>query len=141
MSLNEYFRTDKSLELEGLKIEYADTEGDVLAWFKCRRPGGSNHEYPLLFSLKLREAEEDFKGMSDVQIEEAVRRIKAQVYADVIVMAWGGDIQGPDGKVMECSKENVYWLLAEDCPDLFDDLQARLNMISNWSADRLKKES
>lgn len=136
MSLNKLYRTDKSRELEGLTVEYVDTEGNLLAWFKCKRPGGRNHNYNLALSRKLRQNRKALHKASDAEKEEILRKIQAEVYAETIVTDWGGDLEGPNGESpMECTRDNIYWLFADDCPDLFDNLQARLNLQSLWTEE------
>ena len=129
MSLNKRFRTNKELEAQGINIEYKEGD-DVLAWFKCRRPGGRNSLYQKTWSKKLREnrqaLERDDAGDLDA-------RLLAETYAEAVIVDWGGEIEGPDGTIpAECTRENIVWLFTEEAPDLFRDLQLRLQMRTNW---------
>lgn len=133
MSINSRFRTDANKENTGVTIEYTDIDGNVEAWFKCRRPGGRNTEYQKALNRLLREYRAEIQENDDKVNERLLNRIQAEVYAEVIILDWGGDIEGPDGsKPASCTKENIVWLFTEDCPDLFADLQNRLSMRSVW---------
>lgn len=129
MSLNAKFRTEKTLEQEGITIEYED-DGEVLAWFKCRRPGGRNSLFTKTFSDKLRESRQALAADEDGTVEN---KLLAEVYADSVIIDWGGQIEGPDGEIPpECNPKNIVWLFTEEAPDLFRDLQNRLSIRRNW---------
>lgn len=129
MSLNKKFKTNADLEKDGVKVEYEEN-GEVIAWLKCRRPGGRNRLYQKALSRKLRENRQALAADHDGTLDA---RILAEVYAESIVVDWGGDIEGPDGSnPCPCTFENVVWLFIEEAPDLFIDLQNRLTLRSNW---------
>lgn len=138
MSLNKKFRTDKELETEGITIEYEEN-GEVIAWIKCRRPGGRNSLFSKTLSEKIRENRQALSGDESGAVEN---RIMAEVYADAVILDWGGDIEGPDGEnPAPCTRDNVIWLLTDEAPDLFRDLQDRLARRKNWQREDEIKNS
>jgi len=133
VSINRQYRTDRNRETEGVTIEYTDAEGNVLAWFKCKRPGGRNAEFQKVLNKKLREHRQEMSTVDDLAKEKLLNRIYAEVFAEAVILDWGGDIEGKDGNSpAECTYENIVWLFLEDCPDLFDNLQMRLNTRQPW---------
>jgi hypothetical protein len=135
MSLNKLFRTDRQKEVDGITINYTDEEGNVLAWFKCKRPGGRNVEFQKALNRRTRQHREELQDQDENEADPKFRRILAEAYADAIILDWGGDIEGPDGKTpAPCTHENIVWVLSEDCPDLFDDLRMRLSNRLAWQA-------
>ena len=133
MNLNKRYKTDKSKELEGTVIDYTDDLGNVIAWFKCKRPGGRNTEFQKVFNRKLKENRQEIVANEN---EDLSNRILAEVFAEAVILDWGGDIEGPDGEMpAECTKENIIWLFSEEAPDLFRDLSKRLEYRSRWQAE------
>jgi len=129
VSLNKRFRTNKEIEEAGIRVEYKDGD-EVYAWIKCRRPGGRNSLFQKTLSKKLRENRQALEQDDDGSVDN---RLLAETYAEAVVVDWGGEIEGPDGEVpAACTKENIVWLLTEEAPDLFRDLQVRLQSRSNW---------
>lgn len=133
MSINDRFRTSKDKELSGITIEYRNEKDEVEAWFKCKRPGGRNTEYQKVLNRKLREYRQDLAQDKDNSLQD---RLIAEVFAEAVILDWGGDIEGPNGeKPPECTYENVVWLFADECPDLFESLQRRLDLRDNWQEE------
>ncbi len=134
MSINDLYRTDESCEINGVPINYEDqVTGEILCWFKCRRPGGRNTEYQKVLNRLLREHRAELQDNDEKDNEQLLNHIHAEVYAEVVILDWGGDIEGLNGSnPAECTKENIVWLFTEDCPDLFADLQNRLSRRSVW---------
>jgi len=136
MSINKQYRTDKSRETDGVTIEYADTDGNVEAWFLCRRPGGRNMDFQRALNKRLRKYREAIQEMDEEEQEDLLTKIYAEVYAETVILDWGGDIDGPDGtNPAECTHENIVWLFHEDCPDLFENLQMRLGRRNIWQPE------
>ena len=140
MSINSQYRTDKRRETEGVVIKYTDSDGNVICWFRCRRPGGRNIEFQKTLNRYLREHREELQTLSDQEREALLAKIQVKVYAESVILEWGGDIEGPNGEVPpECNFDNIFWLFYEDCPDLFENLQIRLSTRSTWK--RADKEA
>lgn len=136
MSINARYRTDRTRETEGVVINYRDLDGNVLAWFKCRRPGGRNVEFQKTLNRHLRKHRQELESLEEKDQEELLQKIQAEVYADAVILDWGGDIEGPNGEnPAECNRENIVWLFAEDCPDLFENLRFRLDRKSTWQPE------
>jgi len=138
MSLNKKYKTDKGLETEGIRVEYKE-DGKVLAWFKCRRPGGRNDLFQKTMSKKFRENRQALQSDDSGQLEV---RLFAEIYAEAVVLDWGGEIEGPDGEIpAACTYDNIVWLLSEEAPDLFIDLQSRLQSRKSWQREDEAKNS
>lgn len=131
MSLNKKFGTDKQLEQDGVIISYEDA-GKQIAWIKCRRPGGRNSLFQKVLNQKLRDNRQGLAADEDGSLDH---RLLVETYAEAVIVDWGGEIEGPDGEIpAACTRENAVWLFIEEAPDLFRDLQARLQSRRNWQA-------
>ena len=81
----------------------------------------------------LRRHRKNFETMDEKESADLMKEIAVEVYAESIILDWGGDIEGPNGEnPPECTKENIIWLFTEDCPDLFENLRMRLDRRSTW---------
>ena len=135
MSINSRFRTSEDREINGIVLEYTNEAGEVLAWFKCARPGGRNIEFQKSMSKRMLE----FKGQLQDGNQSLYNKILAQVFYDAVILEWGGDIEGKDGEnPAELTEENVVWLFTKDCPDLFEDLQSRLEVRKQWQDEAVE---
>jgi len=137
MSLNKLFKTDKALETEGIVIEYKEN-GKVIAWFKCKRPGGRNSEYQRILTEKIKENRQELFGDQTGELE---KKIMAEVYAEAVILGWGGEIYDSEGNPAVCAKDNIVWLLIDEAPDLFIDLQNRLADRDKWQREVETKNS
>jgi len=136
MSLNKLYRTSSNLEKEGVVINFP-SDDNPLAWMRCRRPGGRNVKFQKAMNARLREYRKDLQDNEGSESKE-FQKVLALVYADAVIVDWGGNIEGPDGKFLELNHDNVVWLLTEDCPDLFLDLQRRLEVRLRWQEENRK---
>lgn len=139
-SLNRRYRTDQNKEVDGITIEYTDMDGNVQAWFKCRRPGGRNVDFNKALNRRLREHRKELQVLQDnpddPKAQHVVTRAYAEAYADAVILDWGGDIEGPHGvNPVPCTFDNIVWLFSVDCPDLFEDLQNQLSRRSRWQPE------
>jgi len=131
MSLNKKYRTDETLEKEGVVVEFTEN-GEVFAWIKCRRPGGRNSLFHRVRAQKERENRQALAADEDGTLEH---RLLVETYAEAVIVDWGGNIEGPNGEIpAACTKENIVWLFTEDAFDAFRELQARLISRTNWQA-------
>lgn len=119
MSLYSLFKTDEKLESDGIWLEYGETEtGDPIR-IKIARSGGHN----VAFAKALNKATRPYKkalqtGSLD---EKTADRLYRDVFAETVVLDWA-NVQGPDGSLLEFSKENVLKVL-QDLPDLYADIR------------------
>lgn len=131
MSLYSQFKTDGSLEKEGILLEYGTTADGKPISIRIARAGGANRQYE-----KRMEAEvKPYRRMiQNETIENAViQRILKKVYAETIVLGWE-NVQGPDGKDIPFNVENCMKLF-EDLPDLFRDIQEQSQRAALFRAE------
>lgn len=135
-SLYEQFKTDEKVEKDGVWIEYALGTDAPPARIKVARAGGSNSKYNRIFEAKAKPYRRQLAaGTLD---EKTSTRIYAEVYADSVVLAWE-NINGPDGKPMEFTRDNIIKLFT-DLPELFDDVRAQASRIAAFRSQIATEE-
>jgi len=122
------FKTDESLEKNGILIDYTYFRVTIA------RAGGGNKKFTRVMEAK---AKPNKRAIQTETIEpEKILELLREAYAESIILNWevkvGEDedknpiykqgIEGPDGKLMPFTKENVLKTLRV-LPDLFTDLQ------------------
>ena len=119
------FRTDRTLEKEGIILDYGDFK------IKVARAGGANAAFQKALISKIR----PFKRQIDAgAIPDGVaERLFLEVYAESVVLGWEG-VTDEYGKPFPYSKENAVKLFS-DLPDLFRDVQSQAASISNFRAE------
>lgn len=131
MSLYNLFKTDENLEKDGIWIEYGEASNGEPTRIKIARAGGQN----TAFTKALDKATKPYRkaiqtGMLD---DKTADRIYKDVFADKVVLDWM-NVEGPDGKMMDFTKENVMKLFT-DLPDLFADLREQAGNVSLFRAE------
>lgn len=131
MSLYNTFKTDQNLESgKGVDLDYGD--GVVIT---IHRAGGSNKKYSTLAAQKLKPyARKINNGTADADV---IERVMAEIYAEAVIVGWKG-VTDSEGKAMKFTKENAVKLLT-DLPDLFADIQAQADKISNFRAEQTEE--
>jgi len=112
------FKASEKLEAEGIVIDYGDF------WFRITRAGATNNRFKKLLDARMKPHRR--AQMNDTLSNDVADKITRQVWAEVIVMAWGsklGDGLMPfQGEALKFSVPNVV-MLFEALPDLFIDLR------------------
>jgi len=126
MSLYKLFKTDESLETDGIWIEYGTNEKGEPIRIKIARAGGHNSA----FSKALEKATRPYRkaiqtGMLD---NKTADRLYKEVFAETVVLDWI-NVEGPDGEPREFNKDNALKLF-EDLPDLFADLREQASNVA-----------
>ncbi len=126
MSLYSLFKTDESLETDGILIEYGEASNGEPIRFRIARAGGQN----TVFTKALEKATRPYRkaiqtGMLD---DKTADKLYKGVFAEHVVLGWE-NVEGPDGKPIEYSKENALTLF-KDLPDLFLDLREQAGNVS-----------
>ncbi len=123
MSLYKLFKTNENLETEGVWIEYGANEKGEPVRIKIARAGGHNVE----FAKALEKATRPYRRaiQTGTLDNKTADRLYKEVFADTVVLGWV-NVDGPDGKPLEFTRENVLKLF-EDLPDLFADLREQAN--------------
>lgn len=119
MSLYKQFKTDESLEKEGVWIEYGETDkGDPIR-IKIARAGGQNKAFAKVLERRTRPHRRALQnGTMDPQLAEDIFR---ETFAETVVLDWE-NVDGPDGELMEFNKDNILQVF-RDLPDLYADLK------------------
>jgi len=119
------FRTDKSLEKEGIILDYGDFK------IKVARAGGANAAFQKALTAKVR----PYKRQLDAGTipDDVAEKLFLDVYAESVVLGWEG-VTDENGKPLPFSKENAVKLFT-DLPDLFRDVQNQAAAISNFRAE------
>lgn len=126
MSLYDKFETDRSLEKNGIDLDYgpnlklpADSEGKhPVTIIRIARAGGSNDQYLKRLEAK---AKPHRRSIQHETIEKAqLDTMVKEVYAESVVLGWE-NVSDRDGNLMEFNKENVLKLF-KDLPDLYTDI-------------------
>ncbi len=133
MSLYDTFKADSEMESgTGIWLDYGDG-GQI----NIRRAGGSNKRYGAVLAAKMKPYQRQLQnGTMD---DEVSRRILAEVYASTVIVGWKG-VDGPNGKTLACTEENVVRVLL-DLPDLFRDIQDQANSLANFRAEQAEADA
>lgn len=119
MSLYKKFETDRSLEKQGITLDYGPNSKGVAIEIQIARAGGSNDAYLKRMEAK---AKPHRRQIQHETIERAqLENIVKEVYAETIVLGWSG-VEDRDGNDMPFSKDNCLKLF-NDLPDLYADIQ------------------
>lgn len=131
MSLYSQFKTEDSLEKQGILLEYGTTEDGKPICIRIARAGGANRAYE-----KRMEAEvKPYRRMIQNETIETsvVTRILRKVFAETVVLGWE-NVQDESGKDIPFNVENCIKLF-EDLPDLFKDVQEQAQRAALFRAE------
>lgn len=126
-TIYDLFETDKSVEQEGLRLDY----GPV--WFQVARAGGANTRYRDV--LRQRMAPHKRALATETMSDDLAEKIIKDVFAETVVLSWGspkygeGKIEGKDGKPVEFSPDAVKQLF-KDLPDLATDVMQQAQSVA-----------
>lgn len=119
MSLYAKFETDRSLEKQGITLDYGPNSKGVAIEILIARAGGANDQYLKRMEAKAKPHRRQIQHetMERSQLENIVK----EVYAETIVLGWKG-VEDRDGNEMPFTRENCIKLF-NDLPDLYADIQ------------------
>lgn len=119
MSLYAKFETDRSLEKQGITLDYgANSKGKQIE-IKIARAGGSNDAYLKRMEAKAKPHRRQIQHDTIERI--TLENIVKEVYAETVVLGWSG-VEDRDGNEMPFTKDNCIKLF-NDLPDLYADVQ------------------
>jgi len=139
------FKTDGTVETEGLWLDYGDFE------IRIARAGGANTKYKNALKARLKQYKHQVEN--DLMSDEVSRKLMAGIYADTIILGWRTKVRDGEGNVtgyndgfipdendepMEWNRENCVKLLM-DLPVMFTDIHSQANSVSNWRAEEVKR--
>ena len=132
MGTYKQFQTSTEHEKEGVWLDLDDAGS-----FKLARAGGGNKRYQKRLEALMKPYRRAIQTetLSDEKANELLR----QVFADAVILDWEG-VTGPDGKPLECTRENVIQLLT-DLPDLFATIRDTAQNESVYRQHILEEDS
>lgn len=116
-SLYNTFGTDKSLEKDGIVLEYGTNAQGVPVQIRIARAGGANVKFAKVLEHKLK----PYKRTLDALDNKVAEKLLIETYADTVILSWSG-VQDREGNDLEFNRDNVIKVLT-DLPDLFIDIQ------------------
>ena len=132
--LRKMFETDKSVEIEGIVVEYAPG-----VEIKIARAGGGNKKFAKTMSRLAKPHRRAIQ--TDAIAEETLNHLFIKAYAATIILGWKGltkDLithKEEDAKVeLTFNLENAEALLTEQ-PNLFTDIQRTADNIALFRAE------
>jgi len=117
MSLYKQFKTDPSVERDGVILDYGDG-----VKIRIARAGGVNNK-AFLRAIEAFARKHRRQIQLDTLPEDVSRQILREVVATTVVLGWEG-VTDEAGNSLPFTKENAIKLF-EDLPDLFSDLYAQ----------------
>ena len=133
MSLYNLYETDHDVEKGGVILNYG--EGVRI---KVARAGGQNVDFGKCIE-RLTRQHRDHKGNLTGISDTFASELWMQAYAESVVKDWEG-VSDREGKPLKFSPENCVKLF-KDLPDLFADVRAAAENISNFLADKVEEDA
>lgn len=133
MPLYDDYQTDESLEQEGVVRTYGDF------WVRLARAGGSNKKYGKVLKQKTEKVRRAIE-LNKLPSEEA-DRIMVEVYAEAVVLGWGGEgLVDRNGVAIPFTTENVKRVLT-DLPELFAQIQKDAGAAESFKQETLAADA
>ena len=141
MSLYKQFKTDNTLEKDGILLEYGENSKGKPICIRVARAGGSNNAYAKRMEARVKPYRRQIQ--TETMESALVERIVKEVYAETVVLGWEHvefpvlDAQGnPTDKFEELpyTTENCIRLF-DDLPDLFLDIQEQSQRAALFRAE------
>lgn len=131
-SIYDLFSTDRASETEGVWIDYGE-----FGRFKLARAGGSNKAYIAALQKMFKEHRHqiDTDTMSDDVAEKKTR----EIFCKHVLLSWEG-VKGKTGRNLAHSHDAAVQLMT-DLPDLYSDLRAQAQKISNFRAEAMEADA
>lgn len=114
MALYKNFKTNKSVEAEGIWVDFGDGERIRIA-----RAGGANQAFQRAAERIQRKYRKQIQ--LDTLNDKEASGLLRELYADTIILGWEG-VKDAAGKPLPFSKEACMKLL-EDLPDFFREIK------------------
>lgn len=134
MSLYNQFKTDKSLETEGVWIDYGNNSQGEPIRFLVARAGGRN----TAFNKALQKATKPYRRaiQNDAMDEDVADRVYREVFVETVLKGWEG-VEDEDGVAMPFSRGNAVKLFT-DLPDLYADLRQQAMSMAIFKDEELE---
>ena len=137
MSLYSQFKTDKSIETEGVVLEYGKTDDGKIISIRIARAGGANLRYTKLLEAAIKPYRRQLQN--ETMDNDIAETITQRVYAQGVILGWE-NVQDADGKDMAFNVDNCLKLF-KDLPDLWSDIQSQANRAALFRQEILEADS
>lgn len=131
------FKTDETLEKDGIVIQYGENSKGQPIEFRIARAGGANARYSKVLEFKIKPHRRMIQN-GNMPEETAMKAVR-ETFVETVLLGWSG-VEGPDGKAIEYSQENALKLF-KDLPDLFRDIKEQAENGSLFRAEILDEEA
>lgn len=137
MSLYKQFKTDNTLERNGIVLEYGNNADGNPISIRIARAGGANSQYTRLMEARVKPYRRQIQNET---IEKTmVEKILREVYAETIVLSWE-NVTDETGEELPFTVQNCIKLF-EDLPDLFQDIQDQSQRAALFREEVLETDS
>lgn len=117
--LYKQFAMDKSLEKDGVDVQYGKNDDGSEIVFRIARAGGANTQFAKVSEHKLK------PHMRQIQTKTADKDVldgvMKEIYAETVILGWRG-VQDREGNELPFTRDNVLRVLNE-LPELWKDVQ------------------
>ncbi len=141
MSLYKQFKTDGSVEKDGVVLEYGISSKGKTISIRIARAGGANIRFAKLMEAKVKPHRRSIQNETmDTFLAEQIAK---QVYAETVVLGWENvefPVLDKDGNNTDVMEELPYTVencvrLFTDLPDLYMDIQEQAGRAALFRAD------
>lgn len=136
MSLYTIFKTDDSLETNGITIDYGPNSKGKPTKIRIARSGGANKSFSKTLERLTRPHRRAIQnGLLDNATADAIFR---QAFVESVLLGWE-NVEGPTGDDLPYTQENALTLLT-DLPDLYTDLREQANNAALFRAATMEAD-
>ena len=137
MSLYSQFKTDKTIEKDGIVLEYGMNSKKKIIGIRIARAGGANVQYSKLLEAKIKPYRRQIQN--ETLDNDIADKITKEVYAQTVVLGWE-NVEDENGEELEFSVANCIKLFT-DLPELWFDIQQQATRASLFRAEILENDS
>ena len=136
MSLYNTFETDKSLERDGIVLDYGFNSKNQPVQIRIARAGGANTKFAKVLEQKMKPYKRAIAN--DTMDNKVAEKLLVEAYADAVILGWEG-VEDREGSPLEYNRDNVVKVLT-DLPDLFIDIQQQSQKSALYRAELREAE-
>lgn len=136
MSLYNTFETDKSLERDGIVLDYGFNSKQQPVQIRIARAGGANAKFAKVIEQKMKPYKRAIAN--DTMDNKVAEKLLIESYADAVILGWEG-VEDRQGNPLDFTRENVVKVLT-DLPDLFLDIQQQSQKSALFRAELREAE-
>lgn len=136
MNLYNTFETDKSLERDGIVLDYGFNSKNEPIQIRIARAGGANAKFAKVLENKMKPYKRAIAN--DTMDNKVAEKLLVEAYADAVVISWNG-VEDREGTALDFTRDNVVKVLT-DLPDLFMDIQSQSQKSALFRAELREAE-